>query len=438
LVLLLLILGGLSAGCGGIPEPAPFDPLPLPTTQPLDPLVRDRMHTVRDGVAALRGLPVNDTIVEGFLERDDFREHLAARSQLTGFGQRAFEDAMTISYQQMQILEPGEDLASTQLEHYGAGVAGFYDYSTRSLVILEDAFADGVEGDALVAHEYVHSMQDAAFGLKKLQDRGTGLRTEYAATLDCVIEGDAELTTAMYMAEMHHGEWLQALEDLKLSVSEGRPFRRYSQFNYRECATFVYRVWERGGWTAVNALYNKPPATTEQVLHPEKFFAGEGMKLARSIDIGDSIGSGWRLIAGGGFGEFDLYLYLRAAGFDDDVSRRIATGWGGGEVSLYSSLPDASGRVDDVVTHIALVWDTQADFADFRSFYARALSGLGNMPPDMTSGGTRWDWEARTGDSTGAAMWDEARLRVDILFGTDARAVQVGLKALADYAARKR
>jgi len=333
----VIALVTLASGCGGLPEPAQYDPLPIPTTQPLAPEVRSKMHAVRDDVAAIRGLPVNDKIVEGVMEREAFRDHLSARSQLTGFGQRAYEDAMTISYQQMRILGPGEDLASSQLEHLGGGVAGFYDFSSRSLVVLEDVFSESLEGEETLAHEYVHSMQDAAHDLSKLHNRASGLRTEYASTLSCVIEGDATLTTAIYMAQTHGGEWQARLDSLLASASDGGPLERYSGFNYGECAAFVYRVWQRGGWDAVDALFEKPPSTTEQVLHVDKFFAGEGMKLARSIDVGDSIGSGWRNIASGGFGEFDVYLYLRAAGTADDVARRLAEGWGGGEVSLYSS-----------------------------------------------------------------------------------------------------
>src|SRR4029079_15024424 len=45
---------------------------------------------------------------------------------------------------------------------------------------------------------------------------------------------------------------------------------------------FARAVQEKGGWEALKAAWSAPPASMEQVLHPEKFFAREP---ARAVTI---------------------------------------------------------------------------------------------------------------------------------------------------------
>jgi hypothetical protein len=335
---LTVALALLALGCVHVSVQYEADTVPLPETTPLSGDEIQQMHAIRDSIAAIRGLEPNEDATEGIIRRSDFREYLLSLDALRTADQRAHDDAMTISYQQMKILGPGEDYAQESIEGYGNGLLGLYDHRTRSLVVLSDVFKDADYGEETVAHEYVHSIQDKAFNLGKLYGKAQGERTEYDTTLDCVVEGDAVVTSAMYMAQKYGGEWQERLDSLASLTGEGRTLERLQSFSYQECAGFVFQVWAKGGWDAVNALFASPPATTEQVLHPDKYFAGEGPKLARSIDLGDYIGDGWRLVGADSFGEFELYTYLVAAGIESEEANGLAAGWDGGEISLYSSM----------------------------------------------------------------------------------------------------
>lgn len=48
--------------------------------------------------------------------------------------------------------------------------------------------------------------------------------------------------------------------------------RAKATFPYREGSQFVYWAYAASGWPGVNGLYNDPPKSTAQILHPEKYF----------------------------------------------------------------------------------------------------------------------------------------------------------------------
>lgn len=58
------------------------------------------------------------------------------------------------------------------------------------------------------------------------------------------------------------------------ALASGLPevLRRQVTFPYREGSQFVYWAFAAQGWRGVDALYDDPPLTTAQVLHPEKYF----------------------------------------------------------------------------------------------------------------------------------------------------------------------
>jgi hypothetical protein len=435
-LLCFVLTAALAVSCGEIKVARPV--APVPETEPIPDADLARMHEIRDAVARIRGLPVNDDIDEGIVSRPDFRDFLESQFLLYGGMQRLMDDALTVSFQMMGILEAHESLAEEREDAYGEGILGFYADDSNTLVVLGDVFGEDELAESVIAHEYVHSLQDRAFDLYELRERAFGLLSEYSSTVSCVIEGDAVLTHYLYMADKYGGEWAEALEALAAgdeSLADLRELQRYFAFDYRECLTFVHTIWKQGGWEAINRLYESPPASTEQILHPEKYLAGEGPKLARSIDVGDSIGNAWRQVVTGAFGEFDLYLYLRAGGVEEAEARGVAAGWGGGGISLYTSLPDAIGKVDDVVTHFAIVWDSADDLAEFETSYERVIANLGFEGP-RRSGSGEWTWSAARRGEYGSAIWDRSALRVDVVFGTDEQAVRASIDALREYAQR--
>jgi hypothetical protein len=140
-----------------------------------------------------------------------------------------------------------------------------------------------------------------------------------------------------------------------------------SDFPYSQGLNFVEYLYDRGNWAAVNRAYADLPQSTEQILHPQKYTAGESPVLVAAPPLNDALGADWRLIKSNSLGEWSTFLFLgygadNAAQLSDNIAERAAAGWGGDSYQVYYN--DATGAI---VLAAHWVWDTTRDATEFRS-----------------------------------------------------------------------
>lgn len=237
-------------------------------------------------------------------------------------------------------VEPGTDLVAAQLDALEAGVGGFYDPESKQLVIGSESM-DGL-GAMITSHELVHAMTDATFGLPDIQalEESQGSDAAYAALN--AIEGDASLYGQRFVASHVPIDALMALQSTSAGTQaqlDSMPHfvARELGFPYLEGMTFTCDVFQQGDWAAVDGTYSQLPATTAQILFPDRYRSGEA-----AVDVRDPAGlDGWQQIDSDTFGAADLLFLLEAPGDDEeaalsDPKERVAA-WAGGEVNAWSS-----------------------------------------------------------------------------------------------------
>ena len=305
---------------------------------------------------------------------------------------------------------------------------GFYVPGDKRLVIIGDRVAGGLNEESTIAHEYVHALQDSTYGIGRYRrSHSEDEHAEFGTTTGCVIEGDASVAQYEYLEAAYGSDWYSlllaeyadnpALEDEDDSFEASASsipdaMLRYFYFNYTECAAFVYDIWFEDGWDGVDALYEDPPASTEQILHPEKYRDGELPHRVEVTDLTRTLGTGWRPLYRTVFGEFDVYNYLLTGNLSISAAQGAAEGWGGGRMSVYTRGLDPD---QDVTLHIALTWDTDADMVQFQTAFDAAIDRLGYEERSGDDG--TWHWSSP--GENGLAVWDDENARVDLLYGTD-------------------
>jgi hypothetical protein len=130
--------------------------------------------------------------------------------------------------------------------------------------------------------------------------------------------------------------------------------------SYMKGAVVSMRAFDAGGWKAIDALYKKPPTSTEQVLHPSTKLIGkrEEPKLVTLPKLpGDELTQNV-------MGELQWQIYLGQW----NVKQLDATaGWGG---DRYAVMKDKDGRITG---YLATTWDTEKDAKEFAAGYIESL-----------------------------------------------------------------
>jgi hypothetical protein len=144
-------------------------------------------------------------------------------------------------------------------------------------------------------------------------------------------------------------------------------------FPYLQGLTFVNQLWAQGGWDAVDGAYGRLPDSTEQVLHPEKYEAGE-KPVEVDLDgaaLAAAMGDGWSGTPEDTLGEFQLSVWLRENGVKALDASRAAAGWGGDRLAYLRGPDGAYGLA------LATAWDS-ADDTD--EFVEAAEAAVGSLP----------------------------------------------------------
>jgi hypothetical protein len=132
-------------------------------------------------------------------------------------------------------------------------------------------------------------------------------------------------------------------------------------FRYRDGARFVESVRRSNGLRGVDELFKRPPASSEQILHPEKYAQNE---LPREIQLDESsyTTSGWRVVASTPLGEIGVRGLL-LEGVSEKDALRASAGWNGDRAYLF----EREGATPLFVWKTA--WDKTADADEFFNAY---------------------------------------------------------------------
>jgi hypothetical protein len=259
--------------------------------------------------------------------------------------------------------------------------AAYYDPRREELFLVGGAVPAGPQlAEFILAHELTHALEDQRFGLPESE----GLSDDRVLAESALVEGTATALMGEYAAQ-HLDPFVLASESAAIEAGAGGELPRFAEaevsFTYFEGARFVEELIDLGNeWALVDfAFERRLPATTEQIIHPEKYLDDE-----RGVPVGPPRHPGpeWRTVDTGSLGEFGTREVLRAgeAGLGAD---RAAAGWGGDRYRLFARRgTDPVCEGDCRSTHaLGVAWrgDDPAEArelaAELRRYAALALDG---------------------------------------------------------------
>lgn len=250
-------------------------------------------------------------------------------------------------------------------------VAGYYDPKRQEFFLADWIDLDGQR--PVMAHELTHALQDQHFDLKRFQNWKKG-DSDAELAAQALVEGDATLVMEQYiqrdmrralafMRSMMTGDAAMSSKQLDAAPNA---LKRTLTFPYETGLSFARAVWREGGWDAVSKAFTNLPASTEQVMHPDKYFSREAPLKIVPPDFTRTLGKTWKRLDTDINGEWSLYLILEEYLKDDATSRRAAAGWNGDSYALYEK-----GATGEVAIMQFTAWDTENDAAEFYDAYLK-------------------------------------------------------------------
>lgn len=349
------------------------------------------MNEINGQVVKVRGLAPLAGVPREFMSRDQLRAYLT----------REMEQELSPEAEQRQRailraldMDSGDtDLRKAQIDTLSKNILGFYRHDTKRLVVVTDRPLMGVGDRVTYAHEFTHSLQDQHYNLGALFDRAAG-NSDYAEAIRALVEGDATLSMSLYartnLSAMDIASYqLEQVQTMDLSGfldASGPLTESAAAFPYTDGTAFVSVLYQQGGWAEVARAFANPPRSSEQVLHPARFFAGDEPAQVRLPDLAAALG-GWRALAEDTLGELYLRIYLERS-LPADLAADVAAGWGG---DRYQVLGDGGGRL---ALALQTAWDSPNEAREFFDAYGAFVVALaGGTPAVLQAEPARMRWQ---------------------------------------------
>ena len=245
-------------------------------------------------------------------------------------------------------------------------VAGYYDPKAQQFYLADWIELEGQK--PVMAHELTHALQDQHFNLKRFEKWPKG-ESDSELAAHALIEGDATLAMTLYMYK-NPLVALRAIAAQEIATEQfkqaPRALRESLLFPYEEGSAWATQLYRRGGWGMVSEAFSKLPQSTEQIIHPEKYFAYEAPQKLTLPDFKALLGPTWKRIDTDVNGEWGFYLILDEFLNDATESKRAAAGWGGDRFAIYET-----GKPDEVFVAQLTAWDTALEATEFFEAYAK-------------------------------------------------------------------
>lgn len=363
------VVAPVAAATPDAPPPARRSLPPLPL-RPLSPRLKSLRERAAESAARVRGLEwrgeVGMTELSGWEYGTRTKEiaDVLGTDDLKGLSRLAVAGGM---------LPEGTDLASLAVSFTAATAGATYSPLDKQVLLVTER--GGVRDSGLLTHEFVHALQDQHFDLLKMVLARPFNFDQEEATF-ALVEGDA--VSVERRATQGEAWARKSVEDLTRE-EDGR-YAQYRKgigaffpplltetfiFRYRDGLHFVETLRRARPAVSLDDVFRRPPQSSEQVLHPEKYLSGESPREA-GLDLEAFVDEGWRPVATTPLGEVGVRGLL-LAGVSADEARRAAAGWGGDRSFVF----EREGRAPLFVWRT--LWDTPRDAQEFFRAYNQML-----------------------------------------------------------------
>lgn len=333
---LLLISSPCSSGQQAAPAPPPASPAP-PVNNPAFLATADE---VLHDMSEITGWDLKTPLKKSIRSRDDIRAYILHQMDDEKDAKERYASARTAEI--LGLVPKNFNLDSFLVDLLTEQIAGLYDPKAHEFYIADWIPAD--EQRMVMSHELTHALEDQHFTIEPWV-RAARPNDDAEMARESVLEGSA--MAAMLEYELKgKGINLRDLPEFDPSVFVGDlsetpmlkkapPFLKDSlMFPYLSGLTFSMAILKSGGWPAFASVFNRPPANTQQILHPDLYFANK-VAAPFKLDLPPTVpGADWTLLEENSLGEFGWKEVVKQF-LDEARAKSVAADWDGDYYATY-------------------------------------------------------------------------------------------------------
>ncbi len=290
----------------------------------------NQIDEMLNSLSKITGWEIHRKVPAEMLSNEKFRQILKTHVDKSD-PKKIHAEEMTLK---MFGLVPDDfSLAKETVDLFSEQVAAYYDSDKKRLYVLDNVATDLDKRVALV-HELAHALADQQHSLiKYLKGKGPHKvkddedSDDATTARQAVMEGQAVWLTWAYVAARNGGKaevpasMLDVLakasgggEDMPVYAGAPLYFRESLIFPYTQGLRFTDAVYRKLGQKAFEEVFDRPPASTQNIMHPDTYLADKRPAMERLPELKEEIGkdaSRFSLLTEGDMGEFDISILLR-------------------------------------------------------------------------------------------------------------------------------
>ncbi len=338
------------------------------------------------GIAAelteISGMKLRHPVPCDFISKEQINQFLKKRVKDTSSPEEIRAEELTLK--KFGLIPQDFDLAKNEVDLLTEQAAAFYDYNRKKLFITDSTSSESQA--PVLAHELSHALADQNYNLGRFIRQGRKSDDGSTARL-AVMEGQAtwmmseylarkagtslkdSATLAATMAEMAAGDEGDGSNksDGEFPVFDTEPLylRLTLIFPYTKGMSFQQAVLQRDSQRGFGEVFLNAPVSTQQILHPEKYF--EHLKPADPALPVVHLPHGYKGLVGGELGELEEGILLQQY-VGKTRSANLAPHWRGCNFELQEN--KKAGRV---VLLYSTEWDSEESATQYFAAYREVL-----------------------------------------------------------------
>jgi len=285
-------------------------------------------------------------------------------------------------YKALGLIAENFDYEKGLLKLYLDQLGGYYDPEKDHFVMA--AWIPAIMQVPVAVHELTHALQDQHYDLNEFTNIKKYSSDELLAR-SALIEGDATAVMLDYTRKLAGLEPISKDKDVTAIMMQNllgasmfaglkevpESLKLTLLFPYTSGLRFVHELLKNTlenekEYIRVDRAFMKPPRSTEEILHPEKYFA-EKSDFTK-VSISKSVLTESDLVYEDTLGEFSISGIFSMYLPDKARIAKLSAGWGGDRVGVYETITGST----EVVWNTA--WDSEVDSKDFFEGYKEVIT----------------------------------------------------------------